>query len=1767
MRLSSGVPGFDALVQGGFPSGIAVVIQGPAGREATTFLLQFIAEGLRSGGSALVLVSSISPDRYRQELRDAGVDVDRAIAENRLKFVDWFTYKENPVQDVEEDGPVFRASIDLANVSSAISHAIKTLPKDGGRRAALEILSPALNVYDLPAVYGFAQSAKAKLERARFTSLFVVEKGMLDDRTVSSLHQPFDGVVDIERAREGDEIVRKMAVLSLEGTAAESNYVPLDVGADGILRVSAGSLRARTLLHQAERIKSAPKDPMLWLATARNLRAMGNLEQALRCAEAALKIEADHQEAWRFKAEVLDALGRNDEAKLARARGSLGAASSKNGSAATRFLAVAERRLRRNPRDADALFVRAAVQARAEDLRGAIATLETLADVDETYPGLWVLKTKLHARRGELQKAQESLARRLEVEKRPERPAPEPEPVVSDFCPICATVVGEDERTCPTCGLEFASGRKPAPLPIAETTADASAGSPQAPHPKARPSRRSGQAQLGLTNGLRRDTQRAVGRTNGLASATRTWAQGATNGLRSLRTGMTNGLTNGSGFTNGLGSVRHRQEVRAKRWKVFLIPAVFALLLVAPLMVAEPPRGPYPIMIDGEFSDWSAVPLLASTAPPTVSPNVDLVRFGVADDVDFLAFYFEVVGTALAGGGSPPIMDSFCAFLDVDRNLDTGYVVAGLGADRRIEISGSAGRVQSADVSDWDANRDRHDWNGWIKSTAISAAVRGSRVEAYVDWLALVPTKRAIDVSFHTMSYDGTVDAGEYSASTLAGSLLVVETPVVQETIGGTMVPLVQLELTAAVRDVTYDSLTVALIGTAPAGAVSDVHIVDGASVDLDIRSPVNGEAMFQFPARTLRPGATDTLTIVANTTSATGDTLGAHVDSHEDVRAGSAAVSIVRASAARRVGYLGTIPPNAVVDGGFAEWTNTTTDGTGEPGVPTRIDLVEYAFYLNPQQASAYFRVAGRALDGAIVPASSAQAPVGGPAPIADSDRDRVPDVVDLRPFDFNNDGTDDVASGSDYDADGLLDYPAGADLYLNATIPGTFPAPYAGLPVSVYIGPTVRPVVLGEDVARVLFDADNDTSTGFRVDAIGADYLVEIRGKHGAITSQTLSAFGGASPSAWAWTPLETIPAASDLSRVEFAFDALGRNLANDSRAYFELRDWSGRVDSVGQATYRLDTRGSVGPDPLDIPGNQVFWLGNGDHLTESDCNYNKVASTTQGLGPVRQISLTTGQDACWYADATAGTTIPLGDWETLLDIDTSVPKSAFKDGGSVSVPTPSIGLLDSLATTFPSKDNLVVAVVQFDNTNVAPRTISASDLELRRGTLTTDPLVSENQLLISVPANGAVGDGMFAVLIGKDASAPVSPTYGVFAAASASGLNAEVKIVVINGLASADSVFADGGSVALGGTPTVLLTQATSFPAALPSLPNIIVAAVQLQVTSGQTDIDPPTGFEVRRADASGTTSLLGVQFQMQIRSASGPNGVFALFAAADAAALANPTYDVRAYNADSGATNVEAKLLIFRGLAAEDTDTGSVAIGTSRTPLTPSVSTTFAAGDDVLIGAMQINSVTSSRTYAAGGNDIRLAGAGSGSSNEFAHTIAAPGNGGAATWEAFVRKVTTTSANPSYEGAATAPSTGSNGELKLIAIHVNDSAAEYDVHLEIWNLDTKVADPIGSCLNVMTRGEDVQCPVPTVPQKTLTANQVVRIRVAHSSAGGKVSIDYDNSGTATGNSRATIPQVGIPEFQDVALPVLATILVPIVWRRAHRRRSKRAQGVPG
>ncbi|MBA3046442.1 MAG: hypothetical protein KKH41_04190 [Candidatus Thermoplasmatota archaeon] len=76
------------------------------------------------------------------------------------------------------------------------------------------------------------------------------------------------------------------------------------------------------------------------------------------------------------------------------------------------------------------------------------------------------------------------------------------------------------------------------------------------------------------------------------------------------------------------------------------------------------------------------------------------------------------------------------------------------------------------------------------------------------------------------------------------------------------------------------------------------------------------------------------------------------------------------------------------------------------------------------------------------------------------DFDLDTVPDINDLYPFDFNNDGIYDAHTLEDFDADGIRDYPYGKDMWLNTTTTGIYiggfssPQPTANLTAESRVG-----------------------------------------------------------------------------------------------------------------------------------------------------------------------------------------------------------------------------------------------------------------------------------------------------------------------------------------------------------------------------------------------------------------------------------------------------------------------------------------------------------------------------------------------------------------------------------------------------------------------------------------------------------------------------------------------------------------------------------------
>ena len=91
MRLSSGVPGFDELVEGGLLSDRLYVVSGPPGSGKTTFCSQFVTQGVRQGADCLYVTMHETRAELEQDMSGYEFGFDRAVQSDSFEFLNLVT--------------------------------------------------------------------------------------------------------------------------------------------------------------------------------------------------------------------------------------------------------------------------------------------------------------------------------------------------------------------------------------------------------------------------------------------------------------------------------------------------------------------------------------------------------------------------------------------------------------------------------------------------------------------------------------------------------------------------------------------------------------------------------------------------------------------------------------------------------------------------------------------------------------------------------------------------------------------------------------------------------------------------------------------------------------------------------------------------------------------------------------------------------------------------------------------------------------------------------------------------------------------------------------------------------------------------------------------------------------------------------------------------------------------------------------------------------------------------------------------------------------------------------------------------------------------------------------------------------------------------------------------------------------------------------------------------------------------------------------------
>lgn len=86
-KVSSGIAGLDAMLEGGLPRGHVVLVTGLPGTGKTCFALQFLSAGLAKGEKAIYLSLEEDPPQLLAAARQFGWTLDDAVSKGRLRIV------------------------------------------------------------------------------------------------------------------------------------------------------------------------------------------------------------------------------------------------------------------------------------------------------------------------------------------------------------------------------------------------------------------------------------------------------------------------------------------------------------------------------------------------------------------------------------------------------------------------------------------------------------------------------------------------------------------------------------------------------------------------------------------------------------------------------------------------------------------------------------------------------------------------------------------------------------------------------------------------------------------------------------------------------------------------------------------------------------------------------------------------------------------------------------------------------------------------------------------------------------------------------------------------------------------------------------------------------------------------------------------------------------------------------------------------------------------------------------------------------------------------------------------------------------------------------------------------------------------------------------------------------------------------------------------------------------------------------------------------
>jgi len=218
MRVSSGVPGFDELVEGGLLSDRLYVVSGPPGSGKTTFCSHFITEGAKQGEKCLYVTMHETKEELLQDMSGFSFGFDRAMKSDNTQFLNLVT----------ESGK--RTITQFGNDGGLTNRLVAFIESNDIDRAVIDSTMLLQHFFSDMAeeITGFLSA----LKQTEATILLISE--MTDPSSYSDEHYLAHGVIFFHNFLDSGGMTRGIQVIKMRGTAIDTDIHDLSFFDQGL---------------------------------------------------------------------------------------------------------------------------------------------------------------------------------------------------------------------------------------------------------------------------------------------------------------------------------------------------------------------------------------------------------------------------------------------------------------------------------------------------------------------------------------------------------------------------------------------------------------------------------------------------------------------------------------------------------------------------------------------------------------------------------------------------------------------------------------------------------------------------------------------------------------------------------------------------------------------------------------------------------------------------------------------------------------------------------------------------------------------------------------------------------------------------------------------------------------------------------------------------------------------------------------------------------------------------------------------------------------------------------------------------------------------------------------------------------------------------------------------------------------------------------------------------------------------------------------------